>query len=88
MKKTILFVPLLILTSCAGVKTAQIEPDGNQAYKLTCNEFSLSLEECKAKANEVCTNGYQITDHQEDKHPDPGDGFYMPSTHYLRVKCS
>jgi ribulose bisphosphate carboxylase small subunit len=88
MKKTVLFVPLFILTACAGVKTAHVEPDGDQAYKLSCNEFNLSLEECKAQVSQYCPNGYHLVEHREDKHPDPGDGFYWPSTHHLRVKCS
>ncbi|PPC94164.1 MAG: hypothetical protein CTY33_05045 [Methylotenera sp.] len=88
MRKTVLFVPLLILSSCAGVKTAQIEPDGHQAYKLSCNEFSVSLDECKAQVSQYCTKGYQVVEHHEDKAPDAGDGFYWPSTHHLRVKCS
>jgi hypothetical protein len=88
MKTKVLLIPLLILTSCAGVKTAQVEPDGNQAYKVTCNEFTMSLEECKAHVSQYCTNGYQLVEHQEEKRPDQGDGFYWPSTHHLKVRCS
>lgn len=88
MKKTMLFVPLLILTACAGVKTAHVEPDGHEAYKVSCSEFSMSLEECKAHIGQYCANGYHLVEHVEDAHPSSGDGFYMPSTHHLRVKCS
>jgi hypothetical protein len=38
--------------------------------------------------SQYCPNGYHLVEHHEDKHPDPGDGFYWPSTHHLRVKCS
>lgn len=88
MKRTISFVPLLMLISCAGVKTAQIEHDGHQAYKLTCNEFNSSLETCKSHAEQLCANGYKLISHYEEVPPDPGDGFYMPSTHHLKIRCS
>lgn len=87
MKKTLSFVPLLMLVACAGVKTAQVQQDGD-TYKLTCNEFNLSLKDCKAHAETLCSNGYDLLHHHEDSHPDSGDGFYMPSTHYLKIKCS
>ncbi|MDP2154118.1 MAG: hypothetical protein Q8J66_10740 [Methylotenera sp.] len=88
MNKTILLVPLLTLASCASVQTTQIEHDGMQAYKLTCSEFNSSLNECKANADKLCANGYKLVDHHKDVYADSGDGFYMPTTHYLTVKCS
>ncbi|MDO9051250.1 MAG: hypothetical protein Q8S46_00525 [Methylotenera sp.] len=88
MKKNILFATLLMLASCASVQTTQIEHDGKQAYKLTCSEFNSSLSECKANADKLCTNGYQLLDHHQEIHADSGDGFYMPTTHYLTIQCS
>jgi hypothetical protein len=87
-KKFILFAPLLMLASCAGVQTTQIEHENKQAYKLTCSEFNSNLNECKANADKLCSNGYKLVNYYKHDYADSGDGFYMPSTHYLTVECS
>jgi hypothetical protein len=88
MKKIMFFATLFMLASCASVQTTKIEHDHKQAYKLTCSEFNSSLNECKANADKLCTNGYKLLSYHKDVYADSGDGFYMPSTHHLTVECS
>ncbi len=88
MKKLMLFVPLLMLVSGVSVYAAEIEHHGKQTYTLSCNEFNTSLEECKAHASKVCTNGHELVNHHEEVPADSGDGFYMHTTHHLLVRCS
>lgn len=87
MKKTLFLTSLLMITSCASVQSAQIEHDGKLGYQLTCSEFNSSLKECKENADKLCENGYKLLNHYKHEYPDSGDGFYMPSTHYLTVEC-
>lgn len=88
MKKLMLFVPLLVLFSSGGLSAAQTDHDSNKTYSLSCNEFNTSLDECKAQASKVCTNGHELVNHHEEVPADSGDGFYMHSTHHLVVRCS
>jgi hypothetical protein len=88
MKKLMLFVPLLILVSTVGANAVEIEHHGKQTYSLTCNEFNTSLEECKAHATKVCTNGHELVNHHEEVAADAGDGFYMHTKHHLVVRCA
>lgn len=88
MKKIFRLVPIILLISCASVQSQPIESNGNQAFKLTCSEFNSSLEECKAKASELCANNYKILDHYKEVYPDAGDGFYMHPRHHVSVQCN
>lgn len=88
MKKLMLFVPLLVLISSVSVNAEQTEHNSNKTITLSCNEFNTSLDECKAQANKICTNGHELVNHHEEEHADSGDGFYMHSTHHLVVRCS
>lgn len=88
MKKLIFFAPLIMLVSCASVRTTQIEHDNKLVYKLTCSEFNSSLNECKADADKLCANGYKLLSYEKEVYADSGDGFYMPTSHHLTVECS
>jgi len=87
MNNMLRFAPLLLLISCASVQSNTIEQDGKQVHKLSCSEFNSSLEECKAKASQLCSHNYQLLTHHEEVYPDAGDGFYMHPRHHLTVEC-
>lgn len=88
MNNMLRFAPLLLLISCASVQSNTIEQDGKQVHKLSCSEFNSSLEECKAKASELCANNYKLVSHHEEVYPDSGDGSYMHPRHHLSVECN
>ena len=89
MKKLMSFVPFLMLVSVSvtGAQAAQMESDGKKMQTLSCNEFNTSLEECKARASKVCTNGHELVNHHAEVPADSGDGIYMHTTNHLVVRC-
>lgn len=87
MNSMLRFVPLLLLISCASVQANTAERSGGPAHQLTCSEFNSSLEECKAKASELCGHDYKALTHHTEDYPDAGDGFYMHPRHHVSVEC-
>jgi hypothetical protein len=88
MNKSLRFIPLVLLISCASVQSTPFESGGdNPTHKLTCSEFNSSLEACKSKAKELCATDYKVIDHHKEVYPDAGDGFYMHPRHHLVVQC-
>lgn len=81
------FAPLLMLMSCASVQSTTIEHNGKQVHQLSCSEFNSSLDECTAKASELCAHNYQLLSHYKEVHADSGDGFYMHPRHHISVEC-
>ncbi|HEY0561816.1 MAG TPA: hypothetical protein VGD04_00675 [Methylophilus sp.] len=88
MNSMLRFAPLLLLISCASVHSNTTEHNGRQVHQLTCSEFNTSLEQCKAKASELCAHDYKLISHHKEEYPDAGDGFYMHPRHHLSVECS
>lgn len=87
MKTIMRFVPMILLISCASVQSQPVESNGKQAFELTCSEFNSSIEECKAKASELCAHNYKVLKHEKLEYADAGDGFYMHPRHQLLVEC-
>lgn len=82
------YAPLIMLISCANVKSTTLEVNGQQLHKLTCSEFNSSLEKCKAKASELCQENYKLLSHSKEVYPDAGDGMYYPVKHHITVQCT
>lgn len=88
MNKLLRFTPLLMLISCASVQSTTLEHEKGQIHQISCSEFNTTLQECKAKASELCANDYKLLSHHKEVYPDAGDGFYMHPRHYLSVECT
>lgn len=88
MSNMLRFAPLFLLISCANVQSNTLEVDGQKLHKLSCSEFNSSLEECKAKASEICQQNYKLLSHNKEVYPDAGDGMYYPSKHHITVQCT
>ncbi len=89
MKKISCLLPFL-LSACAGIQaTPYTTHSGNAGYQLTCSEFNTTLDTCKAKASELCGNGYDVDKSlsYRETFPDSGDGIYMPARQHLAVIC-
>lgn len=89
MKKFYWVLPLM-LGACAGIQaTPYTASNGKAGYQLTCSEFNTTLETCKAKAGELCANGYEIDQSlsYRETFPESGDGIYMPARQHLAVVC-
>ncbi|HSI44635.1 MAG TPA: hypothetical protein VK950_00540 [Methylophilus sp.] len=89
MKKILILIPLL-LTACASLQpTPQTTSNGKDGFKLTCSEFNTTVEQCKVKASELCSHGYDIDKHMtyRETFPDSGDGIYMPARNHVVVAC-
>jgi len=82
------YAPLIMLISCANVKSTTLEVNGQQLHKLTCSEFNSSLEKCQAKASELCQENYKLLSHSKEVYPDAGDGMYYPAKHHITVQCT
>jgi hypothetical protein len=87
MNNMLRFAPLLLLISCASVQSNTTEKNGRIVHELSCSEFNSSLEECKAKASELCAHNYHQISHNEEVYADSGDGFYMHPRHHLAIEC-
>ncbi len=87
MNNMLRFAPLLLLISCASVQSTTTEKNGRLVHQLSCSEFNTSLDECKAKASELCDHNYQQLSHHKEVFPDSGDGFYMHPRHHISVEC-
>jgi len=88
MNKLLRFTPLLMLISCASVQSTTLEHENGQIHQISYSEFNTTLQECKAKASELCANDYKLLSHHKEVYPDAGDGFYMHPRHYLSVECT
>jgi hypothetical protein len=88
MQKILRFTPLLMLISCANVQSTTVEHQHGQIHQITCSEFNTTLQECKAKANELCGNDFKLLSHHKEVFPDAHDGFYIHPRHYLSVECT
>ena len=87
MNNMLRFAPLLLLLSCASVQSNTTEQNGRKVHELTCSEFNSSLDECTAKASELCDHNYKLLTHHKEVYSDSGDGFYMHPRHHLSVEC-
>lgn len=89
MKIMLLLVPVMV-SACAGIHATPHETSsGKPGYKLTCSEFNATLDDCKARASELCSHGFVVDKHlsYRETHPDSGDGFYMHPKQHLVVAC-
>lgn len=51
------------LTACADITPQPIVgPDGRQAFAMECSGYGRTLEQCYAKAGELCAVGYDVVD--------------------------
>jgi hypothetical protein len=82
------YAPLIMLISCGNVHSTTLEMNGQKLHKLSCSEFNSSLEECKAKASEICQENYKLLSHDKEVYPDLGDGSYYPTKHHITVQCA
>lgn len=82
------FAPLIMLISCANVQSNTLEVNGKKLHNLTCSEFNSSLEECKAKASEICQENYKLLSHNKEVYPDAGDGIFYHPKHHITVQCT
>jgi hypothetical protein len=89
MKKTLILIPLLLSACASNQPTPHATSDGKPGYKLTCSEFNTTLEQCKAKASENCSHGFDVDPHLSfrETYPDAGDGIYVPARNHLVVGC-
>lgn len=88
MKKLLRFTPLLMLMSCASVQSTTLEFENRKILQLSCSEFNTTLQQCQAKASELCGSDYKLLSHHKEEYPDAGDGFYIHPRHHLSVECS
>ncbi len=88
MNKLLRFTPLLMLMSCASVQSTTLDQENGKVHQISCSEFNTTLQECKAKADELCNSDYKLLSHHKEVYPDAGDGFYMHPRHYLSVECT
>lgn len=66
MKKILTIILGVALASCKGVEPKEITgPSGGKAYSMECSGFPRTPEKCWQKASEICPDGYDIVNQQQ-----------------------
>ncbi len=90
MKNNIFLMTILVLSSCSSVNKVPTTP-GNDAnsYVIHCHDLDGTRDECLREANELCKEGFLISEKHSYKyeHGDSGDGVYMPPEYSVTVIC-
>jgi hypothetical protein len=72
-----LFITVLILSSCAPTPKIVTLPSGEQGLSISCEEF---LSKCYQEARKSCPNGYEV------KSRTPGSDILVP-VYNLIIVC-
>jgi hypothetical protein len=90
MTRILCLVMLFLVASCAQVQPREFKgPNGKVAYSMRCSGMGRTLDDCYAKAGELCPAGYNIIDRASGTVAVPvsGGGFIAAPQHNLAIEC-
>ena len=81
----------ILITGCASISPVSISgPSGGQAYTMKCSGLGRTIEQCYAKAGELCPSGYSVVSQSSTSRIVPGNGDAGPfsvTKENLTIEC-